>query len=171
MEIMLLSWNEARFREKGKSMCKLTSRISSLRSAEGSSLLELAVIMPLLLFLLAAAVEFGWMIYVAIELSNAAQAGAIYGTLNPTDVSGISGAAQNGSSNLSGLSTSVTYGCECSDGSSPVPSCSSPPSCTNNYVNFVDVTATAPYSPFIWFQGLPASGSLSSEARLRIGGD
>lgn len=141
------------------------------RSSEGSSLVELALILPMLFLMLGGIVEFGWMIYVGIEVSNAAQAGAVYGTLNPTDVTGISTAAKNGSSKLTGVSTSVSYGCECSDGSSAVPSCGAPPSCTYNYVNYVDVTASAPYAAFLPLPGLPSGGSVSSESRMRIGGD
>jgi Flp pilus assembly protein TadG len=149
-----------------------TSRVAPLhRSIEGSALVELALILPVLFLLLAGIVEFGWMLYIAIQVSNASQAGAIYGTMNPTDVSGITTATQNGSANLSGLTVAVSYGCECSDGSSAVASCTAPPTCPYNYVNYVDVTASAPYAAFVPLPGLPPGGNVSSEARMRVGGD
>jgi Flp pilus assembly protein TadG len=151
---------------------KIFSRIVSLRrDTEGSSLLELAVILPMLFLLLAGVVEFGWMLYLAIEVSNASQAGAVYGTMNPTDLAGIAAATQNGSSSVPGLAVAVSYGCECSDGSAAVASCSAPPTCGYNYVNYVQVTASAPYAAIVPFPGLPSGGNVSSQARMRIGGD
>jgi Flp pilus assembly protein TadG len=141
------------------------------RSSQGSALVELALILPVFFLIIAGVVEFGWMLYVAIEVANASHAGAIYGTLNPTDITGITSATQNGSTNLAGLTVGVSYGCECSDGSSPVDSCSTPPTCAYNYVNYVDVTATAPYAAIVPFPGLPPGGNVTSESRMRIGGD
>jgi Flp pilus assembly protein TadG len=125
----------------------------------------------MLFLMLSGVVQLGWLLYLSIEVSNASQAGALYGTINPTDVAGISAAAQNGSSNLSGISTSVSYGCECSDGSAAVASCTAPPSCTYNYVNYVDVTTTAPFNSLFPLPGIPSGGNLSSDTRMRIGGD
>ena len=140
-------------------------------NTEGSSLIELALTLPVLLLILAAAVDLGQAFYVGIQLTGAAHDGVLYGVHNPTDAAGMKSAAQNSSGNLPGFTTSATYGCECSDGSAAVAGCSAPPSCSANYVNYVDVAVTATYSPIISFPGLPAQTKFQSEARMRAGGD
>jgi Flp pilus assembly protein TadG len=169
---MLRWWNDREGQKRGRVVvCASPCGDSLFQEDRGSALVELALILPLLLLLIAGTVDFGWFIYSSIEVSDAAQAGALYGTLNPTDVVGISNAAKADSAHLSSLSTTVSYGCECSDGSSAVPSCTAPPNCSYNYVNYVDVTASAPFTSIIPLPGLPLNGNLASEARMRVGGD
>ena len=51
----------------------------SLRTSEtGSALLEVALILPTLILVLVGAVDFGRAYYVTIEVSSAAEAGALY---------------------------------------------------------------------------------------------
>lgn len=142
-----------------------------LRNTEGSNLVELALALPMLLLMLTAAVDLGEAFYTGIELSGSAHDGALYGVHNPTDIAGMKTAAQNGSANLSGFVAAATYGCECSDGSSAVSSCGAPPTCASNYVNYVDVTVSASYSPIISFAGVPSASTFRSEARMRAGGN
>lgn len=142
-----------------------------MRFSDGASLVELALVIPLCLVLLAGAIDFGQAFYVATEVTAAAHAGAIYGVENPGDVSGMESAAKQGAVELSGLSASATYGCECSDGSSATASCSSTPSCTYNYVNYVDVIASASYVPALRYPWIPITLKFSKEARMRTGGD
>ncbi len=142
-----------------------------LRNSEGSNLVELALALPMLLLILAAAVDLGEAFYTGIELCSSAHDGALYGIHNSTDIAGMRSAAQNGSANLSGFVASATYGCECSDGSAAVSSCGAPPTCASNYVNYVDVTVTASYSPVISIAGVPSPSTFRSEARMRTGGN
>ncbi len=75
------------------------SHLSARRKREsGQSLVELALCMPMLLVLLAGAVEFSRMAFAAIEVSNAAMAAVQYGAQDPTnaaDLTGIQTAASN----------------------------------------------------------------------------
>jgi hypothetical protein len=59
------------------------------RDTEGSGLVEFALIFPVFMILLAGAVDYGRAYYVALDLSAAAQAGALYGSQNPTDTAGM----------------------------------------------------------------------------------
>lgn len=138
---------------------------------QGSSLVELALVLQLLLLVLVVMVDLGRAYYYAISISSAAHAAAVYGLKNSTDVSGMELAASSSASDITTLSTSVSYGCECSDGSSVVLDCSTPPSCSNNYVNFVSATTTATFKPLLPYPGMPASFTLERSARLRSGGD
>ena len=137
----------------------------------GGSLIELSLLLPMLMLLFVGAVDLGRAYYMAIEVAGAAQAGALYGIQNPTDVTGMQAASGAGASNLSNLSASATYGCECSDGSAAVASCSSPPSCAYNYVSYVDVVTSAQYVPIFNYPGLPTAMTISREVRMRVGGD
>lgn len=145
--------------------------IRLIKKADGGSFVELAIVLPLLFLIFVPAVDIGRAIYVSIEVASAAQAGAAYGIQNPTDVSGMQSASTNGTANIAGMTATATYGCECSDGSSPSTSCSTTPTCTYNYVNYVDVVASACYSPIFNYPGLPSSINISREIRLRAGGD
>lgn len=144
---------------------------SIVRGSEGASFVELALILPIFLLIFIPAVDIGRAFYVSIEVASAAQAGAAYGIENPTDVSGMKTASTSGASNLLNVTATATYGCECSDGTSASTSCATIPTCAYNYVNYVDVVATAPYSTTFGYPGLPSSMNVSREIRLRVGGD
>src|SRR5579875_2916654 len=89
-----------------------------LRSHDGSSLVELALLTPVLVLLLVGSFDLGRACYAAIEVSAAANAGAEYGVQHPTDTAGMQEAAALNGANLTGLSASASWGCECSDGAS-----------------------------------------------------
>lgn len=149
----------------------MTRLRSELMGTEGGSFVELALVLPLFLLIFVPTVDIGRAIYMSIEVAAAAQAGAAYGIQNPTDVSGMQSASAAGISNLSSVSATATYGCECSDGTSASASCATTPTCTYNYVNYVDVVASAPYSTTFNYPGLPSSLTISREIRLRVGGN
>lgn len=56
-----------------------------LRSERGQSLVELAISILILVYLLAGAVEFGIAFFQFVQLRDAAQEGALYGSMNPND--------------------------------------------------------------------------------------
>jgi len=140
-------------------------------SAEGASFVELALVLPLFLAMLIPVVDLGRGCYAAIEVTSAAHSGAIYGVENPNDTSGMVLAAKAGASNLSNVTASATYGCECSDGTASIPLCATTPTCTYNYVTYVDVTVTSPYKTVFGYPGLPSSMNITREVRLRAGGE
>lgn len=137
------------------------------RPVHGSSIVEVALLMPVLLLILVGAVDLGRAYFMAIEVASAAHAGALYGVQNPTDVSGMESAAQLNASDVPSLVTTATYGCECSDGSLPSASCTTAPSCPFNVVNFVQISTTATYTPLIEWPGIPSSLVLTGTAFMR----
>jgi len=56
---------------------------------KGQSLVEFAISAILLLTLLSGAVDFGIALYSYVSIRDAAQEGALFGSINPTDTSGI----------------------------------------------------------------------------------
>ena len=62
-----------------------------IKSERGQSLVELAISILILIFLLAGAVEFGMAFFQFVQLRDAAQEGALYGSMNPPTSAGDSG--------------------------------------------------------------------------------
>ena len=56
---------------------------------KGQSLIELGIIFPIVVLLLVGAVEFGMIFFQYVQLQDAAQEGALYGSAIPDDVSEI----------------------------------------------------------------------------------
>jgi len=72
----LFAWGTARFPR---------SRIRSSRKTRGQSVVEFALVLPVLLILLLTAVDFGRLFFSFIEMNNAAREGAAYAATNPTN--------------------------------------------------------------------------------------
>lgn len=145
------------------------SILGLLKAERGASLVELALVLPLLMLLLMGAVDFGRAFYLAMEISGAAQAGAEYGAQNPTDTTGMSAAAKYDAPDVPGLVVSTpTYGCECAAGTGFSATCANTPSCpSSNIVYRVTVNVSATYSPWFPWPKIPSSISLSSSATMR----
>jgi Flp pilus assembly protein TadG len=140
-----------------------------VQSEQGSSLVEVALALPMLLLLLLGVVDFGRAFYLGNEVAGAARAGAVYGSQFPMDTAGMTSAVNADAPDVSGISASPSYGCECSDGTSASASCSTVPSCTTNVVYYVKVTASATYNTLFPWPGIPSSFPLSSTAEMRSG--
>jgi Flp pilus assembly protein TadG len=137
----------------------------SSHGEEGAAFVELALSLPLLIFMLLGAIEFARCAYAAIEVVNAAHAAAIYAassTAASTDYAcsagsctgGIANAATADSGNLFGVDavsvTSVTPSCTCANTSYTPSSCSDNATCTNNntaMVTTVTVQTQCTYRP------------------------
>jgi len=77
--------------------------MKKLNSERGQSLVELSISMLVLLYLLSGAVEFGLAFFQFVQLRDAAQEGALYGSMNPGSGSNIEArvrAASNSPINL-----------------------------------------------------------------------
>lgn len=119
-----------------------------LRNKSGSALVELALTAPVLMFMLIASAELARIAYYAIEVQNAARAGAAYGAAStqnafgPASAANMEQAAENDVPNITDLTfqPAPTTACVCettnsSGGISYSPtsgtaSCSSMTSCT-----------------------------------------
>ena len=134
----------------------------------GSSLVECAVVLPVLILLMVGAIDFGRAYFIDIQVASAAQAGAAYGVQNFTDTGGMVTAAKLNAPSVPGIMAVATFGCECHDGSSFSSSCTSNPICPQNILNYADVVTTATYTPMLPYPGIPASISLRSEVRMRV---
>lgn len=147
-------------------------RFHLLRGEHGGSLVEMALMVPMFVLLLFAAVDLGRAIYLSTEIEGAAHAAAAYGSQNPTDTTGMTTAAQDDAPDVPNLQVGTpTYGCECSDGSSYSANCATSPSCpSNNVVYRVNITVSGTYRPLLAWPGFPSSIPLSSSASMRSAG-
>ena len=78
--------------------------MKQIKNERGQSLVELAISITILIFLLAGAVEFGIAFFQFVQLRDAAQEGALYGSMNPIDLTNIEGRARGASSSPIDLS-------------------------------------------------------------------
>ena len=136
--------------------------------------------MPLLLLLLIGSVEFGIVAFGGIEVSNAASAGALYGSqnrANAADNTGITNAARNDAANVTSLNvTAVTQWCACENGTAVSVSgavlCSgfAPASCVSpsRIVEWVQVDTSAGFDPVFHYPGLPPTFTLQGHATMRV---
>lgn len=133
---------------------------------KGSALVELALSMPLLALILLGAAELARIAYAAIEVSNAAHAGAMYAasTGAVSDTGGITNAADADAANLLGTNavsvTSVTTSCTCANTAYTPSSCSDNSTCqtgNTSMVTAVTVNTQSTYSPLIRIPGWTAS--------------
>lgn len=152
---------------------------AEVHSDSGDSLVELALLLPILTMLLVGTVDLGRLAYMSIEVASAARAGVQYGQQNSStwsNVSGMETAATSDAPDLVGaangnLTAVATYWCQCADGTGVTPSCSpSPISCASTHrVDYVKVVTTATYKAWFVCPGIPSTTTLTSQAVMRAG--
>jgi Flp pilus assembly protein TadG len=132
----------------------------------GGSLIEFALAAPTLLLLLAGVLNYAMALRVAIAVSDAARAGAQYGSLTPAnaaDTSGMSAAALNSAPELTGMTATASKVCKCAADSV---SCSS--TCASGPLDvYAQVTARATAPNWFRYPGLPFSGAVAATATMR----
>jgi Flp pilus assembly protein TadG len=139
-------------------------------SDRGSSLVETAIFMPMLLTLLLGVVDYGRACYQANEVAGAAHAGAVYGSQYPTDTADMITIAKDNAPDVAGIGATAVYGCECSDGTGASANCATAPTCTGTTeVYYVKVTASATYSPLIPWPSFAGSFNMSDMVEMRSG--
>jgi Flp pilus assembly protein TadG len=148
------------------SMFGFRARIARAQKDEaGQALVETALVFPILITLLLGTAELARVAYAAIEVANAARAGAQYGAqsgFTASDTTGIATAAANDAANLTGLSTTSSYACACSDGSA---STCQPTDCTNSRIEqTLTVNTQVTIDPIIHVHGLPTTYTLKGQA-------
>jgi Flp pilus assembly protein TadG len=162
--------------------CRLGHVAGNLRSQSGQSLLEVALLTPLLLTLLLGSIELGRYAYISILVGNAARAGAAYGAESlgrSADTAGITAAAdndfQNNGQNVSSLAVSSSTSCGCDSNGSITPAIcstalnSTAGTCTSgHWVVMVSVTASGTFNSLFNYPGIPTSVTVSNTATLRV---
>ena len=145
------------------------SRAEPMHGEKGSALIELVAGLSILVTLILGAAEFGRLAYAGIEVSNAAHAGAAYGSESRTyaaDITNIRTAATQDAPDVPGLTATASYFCQCSNGSSST--CAVTDCSTSRIITYITVNTTGTINPLIYLPGLPKSYILSGQAVMRV---
>lgn len=136
---------------------------------DGNSLIELALVAPILATLLTGIADFGLMEYDAMALNQAARAGAQYGFTNSSDTSGIQ-AAVLAASGLSSTKLTVTTAYQCYDGTAVAypTACASADQDSGQSRVYLSVTVTEPYSLILPWPGIADPTTLTGTAVVPI---
>lgn len=149
----------------------------------GQTLLEVALLTPLLLLLLLGVIEMGRYAYISILVGNAAHAGATYAAQSlpqSADSAGIQAAADNDFVNngqvASSLAVTFSNSCGCdSAGTVAAAGCTTATNPTagtcpggGRWVVFVSVTASGTFSGLFNYPGIPSSINLSRTATMVV---
>ena len=81
-----------------------STNIAKLRSERGQSLVEIAISLTVIMMLMVGAVDFSVAYFTYTALEDAAQEGALYGSINPMDTAGIVTRVRSASTNPVDLS-------------------------------------------------------------------
>jgi Flp pilus assembly protein TadG len=166
---------------KTKTLHNVSRSRRVFHSQSGQSLVELALITPLLLLLIIGTVEMGRYASLSILVGNAARAGAEYGAQNPTtagDTAGINNAALADLQDISSFTTqptvTSTFVCGCDNGGAIIPSPETHAACAvtcnvgSHLVTSVQVTVTGTFSSMFSYPGIPSPLTLTSTATERV---
>lgn len=142
-------------------------RISSYRNQRGSSLVELALLLPVLTLVAFGVIEVGRYAEFSITVANAARAGLQYGIQsfnNANDQAGIRNAASYDAPNTN-LQVNPALVCYCSG--TPI-ACGNPCLPPSTRVVYLNVTATGTFTPILSYPGLPTLTAISTTAQMRV---
>lgn len=159
--------------DAAKKSSRTIARHAGMCSDTGQSLVELALIFPIFILLLVGAAEFGRLAYAAIEVSNAARAGASYGSLSRSraaDLPNIELVATTDAANLTGVTAVASNSCACSTGgtigcfTALTTTCASPA----RVIDYLQVNTSASFDPLFHLPGLPTTFPLKGQAIMRV---
>jgi Flp pilus assembly protein TadG len=147
-------------------------------SQKGSALVEAAITLPVLIVLLIGTIDFARVFYLAIELTNAARAGAQFGAKDRGSSvdDDATAAAARASVTTTGISAEASHVCECAlaDGSFPnTVDCTDDPAAACPSPKFRVITVTVTTSKlFSIISGYPGiftrSFTVSRSAVMRV---
>jgi Flp pilus assembly protein TadG len=146
------------------------------QTESGQSLIELALCMPLFLVILLGSVEMANIAWDAIQVNNAARAGAQYAsqsTINAAtgNLANIQQAVENDAPTITFSSITSSQPCVCVDasGSTTAFACTQAACVSPNVImDFVQVNAQATVKPVFHYPGLPASYILKGQATMGV---
>jgi len=136
----------------------------------GTAALEFALSMPFLLALVVGLAEVGMASHEAMQVRDAAEAGALYASQHASDIAGIGNAVVNatGTPGIGASPTPVSF-CGCPEaGGVTVGDCTS--SCSDGFPQgrYVRVNASFTHLPIVAFPGFPDPLILSGASTVRV---
>ena len=145
------------------------------RDRNGTSAIELALVLPLIAGMIVPLADLGMGAYTKMQVQNAAQAGADYALLNAASTfdAGTIGTAVTSATSLSGLTAdpAPTESCACVSGTTitdtTAPPCST--GCASGTEGiYVTVNAQAAYTPLFPYPTIPSTVTFTGTSQVRI---
>jgi Flp pilus assembly protein TadG len=152
-----------------KVRAKITGCGTAVRDDSGAALIELAVGLTVLTTLILGAAEFGRLAYAAIEITDAAHAGAQFGSQSGTaaaDTANMKLAAAQDAPNVSGMTATASYSCTCSNGTAST--CAASDCASSRMLVYVTVNTSAAVDPLIYVPGLPKTYTVTGKATMLV---
>jgi Flp pilus assembly protein TadG len=147
---------------------KNATRLRRFGGEHGQSLVETALVFPVLVIMLVGVVEMARVVCASIAVVNAAKAGAQYGSetgFTAADATGIATAASAEAPMLT-VSTSTSTACACSDGTAST--CQNT-DCANSHIEqTVTVNTQATLQATIHLPGLPKTFTVKGQSIQRV---
>jgi hypothetical protein len=140
----------------------------------GQGLVELALTLPLLMFILLGGAEFARFAWASIETTNAARSGAQYGAqtnVTASDNAGMQTAALNDGVNLTGLTATPSHWCACSTAPTAAIGClTALGGCASPAIvlEYVQVSTSSTIRPLFHWPGLPTTFTANGSALLQV---
>ncbi len=139
----------------------------------GASLVELAIILPLLLLVVVGAADFGRAYYHSLVLTNAARAGATFGAFsaeNASNISGVQAAVEADLVNTIGtadVAVTAERLCSCTSGTAVACDGGTCPSSTGTKRTYVRVRVDKVFTTMLDYPGVPHMVPMSKEVHMR----
>lgn len=150
-------------------MSKVTATARRLLRAEhGTSMIEMAILAPMLIFLVIGLIEVGRYTYYGVVTAHAAFAGAEYGAqnlYNAQNKSAMQTAALNDAGNPPNFYANAKYICS-SNGAAAGACPSGTPGAGTIY--YVQVTVTGTVNSLLNYPGIPTSAPVSATSTMRV---
>ena len=140
-----------------------------LRGDSGSALIEFSILLPLLVFVFVGIADYGLEMQQAMQIMEAATAGASYGAINGNqkDLTGMQNVAKNSASGVHGFTVTASDVFTCTPGGTPV---SSSAICMGygTPIEYVKVTTGATVPMLLTFPGMPTNLVQQQTAMYRV---
>jgi Flp pilus assembly protein TadG len=127
----------------------------------GQSMVEMALVTPLLVLLILVAVNIGFAMSAYNQIGSMAREGAYYGSLHPTDTAGITSAAIGESGAINGVTPLVSSTVQ--NDAYFVPN-------TTTHYQSIRVTVTYGFKPLFTFPPIPSTLTLKRQVEMRVTG-
>lgn len=149
---------------------------SLLRREAGQSMVEVALCLPVFFILIVGTAEIASIAWSAVQVQNAARAGAQFGAQSraaASDTADITTAAQRDAPKLTTMTVTPSQSCQCintSTGATAGTGCATITQCPAPYmiIEQVQVNTSAAVTPLFHWPGLPASYTLTGRAIMDV---
>ncbi|HET6218994.1 MAG TPA: TadE/TadG family type IV pilus assembly protein [Acidobacteriaceae bacterium] len=146
------------------------------RREAGQSMLEVALCLPIFFILILGTAEIASIAWSAVQVQNAARAGAQFGAQSraaASDTTDITTAAKRDAPALTTMTVTPNQSCQCintSTGATAGSGCATITECPSPYVIIeqIQVNTSAAVTPLFHLPGLPASYTLAGQAIMDV---